>query len=331
MQKQLPSDAQRHPGLDALRVFLILAVVLGHVLEISPPFQGRELLYRTVYCFHMGAFLFLFGYFAKFSPQRILRGYLLPYLLFQFLYILFLRHVLHTTRQMQFTTPYWILWYLLACAFYQLLIPFFGVGSWKTHLAYLVGAVLLSLAVGLDNTVGYYATVSRFFVYLPWFLLGYYARRYGGQLRPWVKGHRDFLLVLSVLMIICSLFYLRMDKFQSDALFGSYPYSKKDYGPIQRLLFLVMGLGWTGFLLILFSRRRRSIPLLTGLGQNTLSVFLLHGFVIKAIPKRVPWLMSLPLVTLWLTALLLLLFGNPLIGKLFRILFTPAPRQKQTP
>lgn len=323
MAKLNPPKPQRHFGLDAMRGFLIFCVVLGHVLEICPPFRERELLYRAIYSFHMGAFLFLFGYFAKFDPRRILRGYLLPYLVFQVLYILFLRHVLHTTRQMQFTTPYWILWYLLACAFYQLLIPFFGVGSGKTHLACLAGTLILSLAAGLDDTVGYYATVSRFLVYLPWFLLGYYARRYEDRLLPWFRKYRDYLLVLSLVIIGASLFYLHYGSFHRDALFGSYPYSKKDYILPDRLLFFVIGLGWTYFLLLLFGRCRRPLPLLTSLGQNTLPVFLLHGFVIKAIPKRLPWVQQLPGLALWLPVVLLLLFGNPFLGKLFRILFTP--------
>ena len=329
MPKRNPS--QRHFGLDAMRGLLILAVVLGHALEICPPFRGRDLLYRVLYAFHMGAFLFLFGYFAKFDPRRILRGYLLPYLLFQVLYILFLRHVLHTTRQMQFTTPYWILWYLLACSFYQLLIPFFGVGTVKTHLGYLAGAVLLSLAAGLDDTVSYYVSISRFFVYLPWFLLGYYARRYEARLLPLARRHRDWLLALCVLVMVFSLFYLHLGSFHTDALFGAYPYSKRNYGPLDRLVFFIIGLGWTGFLLFLFARFRRPIPLLTTLGQNTLPVFLLHGFVIKAIPKRLPWLPELPLFPLWLTAALVLLLGNPLIGKLFRLLFTPKSKSGGKP
>ena len=320
MRQQQP---QRHMGLDSLRGFLILTVVLGHVLEICPPFRGSELLYRVIYSFHMGAFLFLFGWFAKFDPKRILRMYLLPYVVFQVLYILFLRHGLDMTRTMQFTTPYWVLWYLLACAFYQLLIPFFGVGSKGTHLGYLIGAVALALLAGFDSTVGYYASVSRFFVYLPWFLLGYYARRYQKTLLPKFTRHKDIFLAICVLIVVFSLFYLHVAAFDSDALFGSYHYAKKGYTVWDRLAFFVIGLGWTGLLLIIFSKQRHHIPILTTLGQNTLPVFLLHGFIIKAIPEHFPALLQLPLVPLWLTAALLLLFGNPLIGKVFRWLFVP--------
>ena len=314
---------QRRPGYDNLRGFLIFCVVLGHVLEICPPFQGKELLYRVIYSFHMGVFLFLFGRFARFDPKRILRGYLLPYVLFQILYILFLRHCLDLERKMQFTTPYWILWYLLACAFYQLLIPFFGVGSGKGHLAYLIGSVVLALLAGYDTTMSYYATVSRFFVYLPWFLLGYYSQRYEAQLRPFLSRRSYLLLAGCLLMIGVSLLYLHKADFPRDALFGSYPYENKGYSLPDRLMFVLIGLAWLGLLWKLFTGvLDRHIPLLTTLGQNTLPVFLLHGFVIKAIPKRIPWANQLPGLALWLPILLLLLFGNPLIGKIFRTFFT---------
>ena len=325
MQKLHRFPAARHPGLDNMRGLLIFCVVLGHVLEICPPFRGSELLYRMIYSFHMSAFVFLSGYFAKFEPRRILRSYLLPYLLFQALYILFLRHSLDLERKMQFTTPYWVLWYLLACVFYQLLIPFFGVGSGKTHLTYLIGAVLVALLAGYDSTVGYYATVSRFFVYLPWFLLGYYGHRYEDRLQQLLARHRDTLLAICVILIGFSLLYLHLADFPEDALFGSYPYEKKNYGLPDRLLFMLTALGWIGLLLRLFTGvLNRPVPLLTTLGRNTMPVFLLHGFVIKAIPEHYSWMQQLPGLALWLPILLLLLFGNPLMGRLFRLLFTPS-------
>ena len=181
----------------------------------------------------------------------------------------------------------------------------------------------LALLAGYDTTVGYYATVSRFFVYLPWFLLGYYSQRYEAQLRPRLSRHGCLLLAGCVLMIGVSLLYLHKADFPRDALFGSYPYENKGYGLPDRLMFVLIGLAWLGLLWKLFTGvLDRHIPLLTTLGQNTLPVFLLHGFVIKAIPKRIPWAQQLPGLALWLPILLLLLFGNPLIGKIFRMFFT---------
>ena len=60
---------------------------------------------------------------------------------------------------------------------------------------------------------------------------------------------------------------------------------------------------------------RRPIPLVTRLGQNTLSVYLLHGlFVLWLRHRRPEMLRGMPAVLLVWAALLVLL-GSPWVGK----------------
>lgn len=54
--------------LDRLRLLLMVLVVFGHLLELFP---GAEKLYRVIYSFHMPAFLFLSGYFARLDLRRL--------------------------------------------------------------------------------------------------------------------------------------------------------------------------------------------------------------------------------------------------------------------
>ena len=58
---------KREYQYDNLRFLLIALVVLGHLLEIAGDFPHRELLYELIYSFHMPAFLFLSGMFARFD------------------------------------------------------------------------------------------------------------------------------------------------------------------------------------------------------------------------------------------------------------------------
>lgn len=37
---------------------------------------------------------------------------------------------------------------------------------------------------------------------------------------------------------------------------------------------------------------KRRLPLLTTLGQNSLSIYLLHGFLIQLLRLKFPWLLS---------------------------------------
>ena len=96
-------------------------------------------------------------------------------MVFQTGYILFDRLTLGENTPLQFTTPYWILWYLMADILYHLLIPMYDTTDRKRQCLGLAVTFALSLMTGYDSTVGYRLTLSRFLVFQPWFLLGFTA------------------------------------------------------------------------------------------------------------------------------------------------------------
>ena len=106
----MKEKSERLCGFDNLKFVLIFLVVLGHFLEISEAFEGSELLLRTIYSFHMPAFLFLTGYFAKFRPKKIALQFGYTYLLFQVLYLLFAYRFLGGEElTISFSFPYWLM------------------------------------------------------------------------------------------------------------------------------------------------------------------------------------------------------------------------------
>ena len=88
-------------------------MVFGHLLELVGG-PAAAWLYRLIYSFHMPAFVFCSGWFARFDAERFFRRLLYPYLVYQTLYLLFDRLVLHGKAPLQYTTPYWLLWYLFS-------------------------------------------------------------------------------------------------------------------------------------------------------------------------------------------------------------------------
>ena len=321
-----PADSLsvRSPGFDNLRCFLIYCVVLGHVLEICPDFSRREFLYRVIYSFHMPVFLFLTGYFAKFNPNRILRQFFLPYMVFQTLYIAFANRHLDMTLVRQYTTPYWILWYLLVCMYYQVLLPMYDTDDIRQQCVRVAATAVLALLIGRDKNAGYFASVSRFFTFQPWFLLGYYCRKHSDTLRTWYFKHRENWYLLCVPVICLSLLYLKLSDFPKDVLYGSYSYAAKDYTLTTRLICMAIAFGWIVFLYgLAIDPLNRILPLVTAMGRNVMSIFLLHGFVLRAIPKHYPTIWTIPHAVLWLPPLILLILGNPLIGQLFQWIFYP--------
>lgn len=310
----LPKNGRDY-GFDNLRALLMIFVVFAHLLEIRAPFPLSEDIYRVIYSFHMPVFLFLCGWFARFDRTKLLFGLLIPYFLLQAAYIYFQRWLYGTDVLLQFTTPYWLLWFLLALFFYHLLLPLYDVASPRSRILLWCGVLLLSLLAGYDPTVGYSMTLSRFLVFQPWFLLGYYARRTEPKPVP------ILVKTMIVLTLAFGIVVLWGQPITKHMLYGSYSYETLQYHAGIRVFLAAMALLWILFFMVIvkpFLNVR--IPLLTRLGQNTLSAFLLHGFFVKFIGYRYPQLLENPVMFLVITAAILLLTANPITATAFRCL-----------
>ncbi len=263
--------------MDNIRFLLMFLVLLGHSLEL---FRGdaRDLIYRVIYTFHMPAFLFLTGCFARFDGKKLLRHFVLPYIILQALYLSFHALILkgEATVTLQFTTPYWLLWYLLAVCFYYLLIPILD--CFQGSGAVILITVGLSLLAGFDDSIGYYLTLSRFFTFLPYFTAGYCLAR---RRLPVVQSRKGkaFLSAAAAAGILLSIFWVWRSGVTNNVLYGSYSYAKLGYGPGERMILLAAAGCWILGLFLWMPKTR--IPLITFLGRNTFFVFAAHGFLIR--------------------------------------------------
>lgn len=307
---------QRDYRADNIRFLLIFLVVFAHLLEYISG-ETADSIYRLIYTFHMGAFVFLTGYFASYKPRKILLSLVWPYFLFQTLYKLFYGYVIQEAEQvtLTYTTPYWLLWYLMASVFYYLLIPMLQRKNSMEKALVFGGTLVVSLLAGQDETVGYYLTLSRFFCYLPFFTAGYYA---GNSPRPCPhspgKGMRAVLLAACLMFLILAERYVleNSELFRRNVLYSSYSYEKESYAWTDRALLQLIAFAWIGGLFLIIPGRK--LPVISMLGKNTLPIFLLHGFVIRLIGKERIFQYSEG-ENLWLalgiTVGLVLLFGNP--------------------
>ena len=310
----------RDYSLDNIRFILIFAVVFGHLLEVCEPFGGSGLIYRIIYSFHMPAFIFLFGYNAKYAPKRILWRWCIPYVLCQTVCIAFEKLVLKSDMQFQFTTPYWLLWYMLSCIFYQLLLPLYDTADKPRQIAAVLCAFVLSLAVGFDDSVGYYMSLSRFFVFQPWFLLGYYCKKSSIPERLATKRKsRLIVLFVSAAVIVLSIPLFICVNVPEKLLYGACSYSLGGGKLWMRALVSAISLAWILFLFAgLKPCLNRKLALITRIGQNTWPVFLLHGVFVKSIPIAAPYLLSAPWLMVLVSCVILVLLGNKIINKAIR-------------
>src|SRR5699024_7088725 len=88
-------EVERKAYFDTANVLLIIFVVFGHILQpFTGELSGIDTLYMWMYTFHMLAFIFLAGFFAKGSGNKqyilkLAKKLLLPYIIFQILYTIY--------------------------------------------------------------------------------------------------------------------------------------------------------------------------------------------------------------------------------------------------
>lgn len=309
------SCATRDYSLDNIRFFLIFSVVFAHFLEVCVPFTGSQDIYLFIYTFHMPVFIFLFGYNIKYSPARIIYRWCIPYAVFQSIYIFFQRFLYNASIAIQYTTPYWLLWYMVVCIFYQLLLPLYDSEDPYRQLLSLLCTFILALYIGFEGSVGYYMSLSRFFVFQPWFLLGYYCKKNG--IVESLTAHRKIrFTIFLVSMLIILLFAPHYSNIPIGLLYGSHSYSGCGGTPLMRASVSFIAFSWILFLFVgVKPYLNKPLKLLTRIGQNTWPIFLLHGFFVKAIPVYLPQLLSSPWRVILLSCTVLVLMGNKILGK----------------
>ena len=273
---------------DNLKAILITLVVFGHVIEPRLWVSVIGISYAFIYLFHIPLFVFCFGYFARYRPKRILTKLLLPYILFQLAYILFERLVFgNTALPIQFAGPYWMLWYLLAAIVWLLLLPLIDTltNSRRNMALTIGGSVVLAMISGFDDSLGHFMSLSRIVYFAPFFILGFCVRKTENAQRlqsltaKWKV--RGLLAALTGGILLWLLYnYQRIDV---RWLYGSFSFAElPGYTVSVRILCYVGTLVTALFLLAVTPRRKMFF---SAVGQRTMPVFLLHGFVMRLLMK----------------------------------------------
>lgn len=289
----VPAQALPAPGriylFDNLKAVLIFLVLLGHLIE--PRLGGlRTYAYTLIYSFHMPLFVLCSGCFARFEPRRLLTKILYPYAVFQTIYWFFLQRP--EGISLSFFTPYWILWYLLSLFFWTLVLPFAEGGGRRRRRGILVLAFGAGILAGVDGSAGYLLSLSRTIAFFPFFWLGHCLRqsplwtaaadpgKARGRERSWLWPAR---LLFAALALGGALWlYKNQYRINPTWLHCSFGYGVLEYKPLYRVLHYGMALVFAGAALAWTPRKRLWF---TYLGERSLQVYLLHGFLVKLAVK----------------------------------------------
>lgn len=273
-------NMKRNAYFDNAKLFLIFLVVFGHMIQ---PFTdgSREIntLYLWMYTFHMPAFIFLAGFFAKGSGNKkyimnLAKKLLLPYLIFQILYTGYYFFIGKEGWQTGIFYPHWSLWFLFSLFSWHLLLYWFK----KIPAALSVTiAISIGLVVGYFGEIGHTFSLSRTFVFFPFFLLGYWITP------DHVLGlKRKSMRVASLVIMVAAagIIYIAPD-FNSGWLLASKSYGDLNHpevGVLARLLVYFTSAIMVVSVLVWIPKVQSK---LTHLGTRTLYVYLLHGFFIQ--------------------------------------------------
>jgi fucose 4-O-acetylase-like acetyltransferase len=308
---------ERNAFFDNAKLVLIFLVVFGHMIQ---PFidgsSGINTLYMWIYTFHMPAFIFLAGFFAKGSGHiayiiNLAKKLLVPYLIFQLLYTIFYYYIGKNGWQNGILYPQWSLWFLCSLFSWHILLSFFK----KLPALFSVSlAVLIGILVGYFGEIGHTFSLSRTFVFFPFFLLGYWVTE---EQVMWLKRKSVKIASLTMLVVVGAAIYFAPD-FNSGWLLASKSYSELDLpalGGLARLLVYITSAIMAVSILVWIPKAHNR---LTHFGTRTLYVYLLHGFLIQLFRKGDVFLVNTFLdllgIALLSAVIVLLLSTKPVLG-----------------
>lgn len=271
---------ERNAYFDNAKLLLIFTVVFGHMIQpYTVDSKGINTIYLWMYTFNMPAFIFLAGFFAKGSENmryiiNLAKKILFPYIIFQLLYTGFYFFIGKDDWQTSLFYPHWSLWFLLSLFSWHILLQWFKKLPVKISL---FTAVLIGLMIGYIDNIGHLFSLSRTFVFFPFFLLGYWLTKDQVMVLK-----RESLKIISIIIIaLVALIIYEVPEFNVGWLLASKSYDTLGVptfgGLVRMLVYFISTLMAVSVLAWVPVREYR----MTKLGARTLYVYLLHGFFIQ--------------------------------------------------
>jgi fucose 4-O-acetylase-like acetyltransferase len=281
----MASSSSRSLYLDNAKFILIFLVVFGHVIS---PLKGKDnvlfTMYSVIFLFHMPAFILISGYFSKGFKKKghfikSIKKVLLPYLIFQVIYSVFYYwNGNESYLKFDLLQPHWTLWFLLSLFCWNLFLYVFAKLKWVG----LIIAASIGIGVGYFDHVGSFLSLSRTFVFFPYFLLGYLLEPEHIKLIKKVKFSTGigFAVLLSTMLLFGALFPKdAVPWLLGDTSYAHMGVKEMTDGLIRASQYLITAMVIYGFLALVPASGFK----LTVIGERTLYVYLLHGFIIKTI------------------------------------------------
>ena len=273
--------------IDNCKALLIFLVVVGHLVTLGPRGNSEfwHMAWVAIYAFHMPAFMFLSGVFAKPTGEAAGKSALslfVSYLLITLL--VWLAHLVIGDRfAFRLVTPVFSAWFLLSLMTMRLLLPALS------HIrGAMVALVAISLLVPLNGDIGSVFSLARTAYFLPFFFAGYLMGVKGidglrKQCSRWLKA---VLVAIALMALIGTVLLSRVGILPMDALWAKSTYLESGFpswqvGMAMRCFMMVVAALCIVALLVALPTKKKPF---TYIGKNSLSVYILQAPVIVILP-----------------------------------------------
>ncbi len=265
---------------DSAKGILICLVVIGHLLELTADCIPESLyVWTIIYLFHMPAFLLISGFFVKLSKRNPLRR--IPKFVCLYVFVQYTSHILEfilgerSDWYGDLLSPTLGAWFLLFLV-YANYISFFLKQSVKPNKIWMFVALVIGCVVGFVPYITNKGGLSRFFVFLLFFLAGYFED--WNSILKILRKKRTSLVIVSVIAIILFLIMQYEGVFQRQTLSGSISYLELYPGEEWKGLLFRFSLYFVSMLITMgfFSIVPQGNKILSSLGKNSLYIYIIH-------------------------------------------------------
>lgn len=292
----------RNNRYDNYKTFLGLLAIYGHTFHvINSEFPVMGGVYVFIYLFHMPAFLFVSGMFSKKVVDnhdiRRCGSLFITYLLVKFIRLISRMIINGKVQYTYLFTEGGIAWFALTtmeCLLLTMLVK-------KVKRSYVfILSILLGCLVGYCKDIGIFLSLSRTFVYFPYFYLGYCC-----TLEQVEKASNKKWIKIICVVFIVIVFFAMISNAKLVSPYSEFIKSKESYyeyadqlvypalGGCYRLVLYVIGFALVFAFLLLMPKKK--IPIITELGTRTLSMYVFQYPLVKLTYKN-SWMKNFALV-----------------------------------
>jgi fucose 4-O-acetylase-like acetyltransferase len=324
---------KRDKRIDAIKGFLIILVVLGHLLGNDDLDVASKCCKSFIYTFHMPLFVLVSGYLTTIKNDisvfwRGILNILVPLCVFQSVNIICIIILGGKIGIDMLFIPYWTLWYLLSLIFWRIMFQFSPNSLLKNMHLYILITLIVAVFSGLLPN-GRVLSIQRTLNFYPFFLCGYYMNQ-KGMIQLVISKYKPFVVTSSVFIggSILALILLNLYPIDNMLLLRGADHYGFSLFPAKIYLltcsFLLSIIFCNLFYLIL-----NNCKVLSVVGRDSLFFYLYHGiiikFAIKPIISHFGLPQSLPFMMLYCLIIIVMLYLMSKV-KLFRWIANPFKR-----